>query len=45
MTIRDRLPRIDARESVNYTDSSTFSRVFRSWAGTAPSAWRHANAM
>jgi AraC-like DNA-binding protein len=33
----------DVAATLNYTDSSTFSRAFRSWAGMAPSTWRQAN--
>ena len=39
------LPLVEIAATLNYTDSSTFSRAFRSWAGTTPSAWRQANAI
>jgi AraC-like DNA-binding protein len=39
------LPFTDIAATLNYTDASTFSRAFRSWAGTTPSAWRQVNAV
>ena len=35
----------DVAAALNYTDASTFSRAFRSWAGTTPSGWRQVNAI
>jgi AraC-like DNA-binding protein len=37
------LPFTDLAATLNYTDASTFSRAFRSWAHTTPSAWRRAH--
>lgn len=37
------LPFTDIAATLNYTDASAFSRAFRSWADTTPSAWRQAN--
>ena len=34
---------VDIAAALNYTDPSTFSRAFRSWAGTTPSRWRTAH--
>jgi AraC-like DNA-binding protein len=34
------LPLVEIATTLNYTDASTFTRAFRSWAGTTPSAWR-----
>ena len=34
------LPLIDIAAALHYTDASAFSRAFRSWAGTTPTAWR-----
>lgn len=36
------LPLVDIAATLNYTDASAFSRAFRSWAHTSPSAWRSA---
>ena len=35
---------VDIAGTLGYGDASTFSRAFRGWAGTSPSAWRRANA-
>jgi len=37
------LPLTDVAAALNYTDASTFSRAFRSWTRTSPSAWRKAH--
>jgi len=34
------LPFVEIAAALNYTDASTFTRAFRSWTGTTPSAWR-----
>jgi AraC-like DNA-binding protein len=34
------LPFVEIATALNYADASTFSRAFRGWAGTSPSAWR-----
>lgn len=34
------LPLVDVAATLNYTDASTFSRAFSSWAHMPPSAWR-----
>jgi AraC-like DNA-binding protein len=34
------LPFVEIAAALNYADASTFSRAFRAWAGTSPSAWR-----
>jgi AraC-like DNA-binding protein len=33
---------IDIAAALHYTDASAFSRAFRSWSGTTPTAWRQA---
>lgn len=38
------LPLVDIAATLSYTDASAFSRAFRSWAHTSPSAWRSAHA-
>jgi len=34
------LPLVDIAATLNYTDTSTFSRAFRAWAQMPPSKWR-----
>lgn len=34
------LPFVEIAATLNYTDASTFTRAFRSWAGVTPSSWR-----
>ncbi len=35
------LPFVEIAAALNYADASTFTRAFRSWTGTTPSAWRN----
>lgn len=34
------LPFVEIATALNYADASTFTRAFRAWTGTTPSAWR-----
>jgi AraC-like DNA-binding protein len=34
------LPLVDIAAALNYADASAFTRAFRSWSGTTPTAWR-----
>ena len=33
-------PFVEIAATLNYTDASTFTRAFRAWSGTTPTAWR-----
>lgn len=37
------LPAVEIASAIGYSDASTFTRRFKSWSGTAPSAWRQRN--
>lgn len=39
------LPFVEIAATLNYTDASTFTRAFRSWAGVTPSSWRARNTL
>jgi AraC-like DNA-binding protein len=44
--LRDtRLPVAQIAAALDYTEPSAFNRAFRRWSGTAPLAWRAANAL
>lgn len=43
LLVETELSFLDISGTLGYGDASTFSRAFRSWSGTSPSAWRRAH--